>query len=101
MTRASKLILASGLPLACGMASLARASPTGTPAANAVPTGKGAHLGGLFDSMIGGGKGNEAKSGEGKTRPRRKHLTSAEWHEAYRARHGHDLPSALDRHGGH
>lgn len=100
MTNASKLILASGLLFAIGMPSLAQASPTSTPAANAVPMGKGAHLGGLFDSMIGGRKSDDAKS-DGERRTPRKQLNSREWHEAYRARHGHDLPSPLDRPGGH
>jgi hypothetical protein len=64
-----------------------------------VLTGNGQALGGLFDGLVGGSDSEDAKTVDG--RPRRKHLTSKQWHEAYKARHGHDLPSPLDRPGGH
>jgi hypothetical protein len=99
MTSISKLIEASGALLAIAVASLAQASPIGVPAANRVPTGKGKNLAGVFDSMVGRSDDDDARAGDGKTRPRRKHLTSKEWHEAYIARHGHDLPSLA--HPGH
>ena len=101
MSMMSKLIGTSGVIFAIAMTSLAQASPIGTPAANRVPTGKGKNVGGLFDNMVGRHDGDEARAGDGKSRPRHKHLTNKEWHEAYIARHGHDLPSPLERPGGH
>lgn len=101
MSKNSKLIAAGGVLLAIGISALAQASPIGTPAANRVPTGKGKNLGGLFDGMIGRGDGDRPDAGDGKSRPGRRHLTSKEWHEAYVAKHGHDLPSPLERPGGH
>ena len=101
MARSSKLITASGAILVIAISSLAQAGPIGTPAANRVPTGTGHALGGLFDNLVGGADSGDAKAADGKTRPRRKHLTSKQWHEAYTAKHGHDLPSPLDRPGGH
>ena len=97
----AKLIGTSGVILAIAMTSFAQASPIGTPAANRVPTGKGKNLGGLFDNMVGGHEGDGERAGDGKGRPRHKHLTNQEWHEAYIAKHGHDLPSPLERPGGH
>ena len=101
MSKNSKLIVAVGVLLAMGFGALAQASPIGTPAANGIPTGKGKNLGTLFDGMVGRRDGGQADAGDGKTRPGRKHLTSKEWHEAYVAKHGHDLPSPLERPGGH
>jgi hypothetical protein len=103
MRRYSKLILAGGALLAIGIGALAGASPIGTPAANRVPTGNGNALGGLFDVMVGGADRTDAKakSADGRIRPRRKRLTSKQWRDAYIARHGHDLPSPLNRPGGH
>ena len=101
MSKNSTLIVAGGVLLAISFGSLAQASPLGTPAANRVPTGKGKNLGGLFDNMVGRRDADQTDVGDGKGRPRRKHLTSQEWHEAYIAKHGHDLPSPLERPGGH
>ncbi len=101
MNRISKLIVATGVLFAVGMVSVAQASPIGTPAANRIPTRKGKNLGGLFDNMVGHSDDDRTNAGDGKTRPRRKHLTAKEWREAYIAKHGHDLPSPLKRPGGH
>ena len=101
MSGIAKLIGTSGVIFAIAMTSIAQASPIGTPAANRIPTGKGKNLGTLFDGMVGRRDGGQADAGDGKTRPGRKHLTSKEWHEAYVAKHGHDLPSPLERPGGH
>ncbi len=100
MRPTTKLVATGGVLLGIMMAAAALAGPTGTPAANAVPTGKGTKLGGLFDSMV-GRSDDGGKDADGNLRPRRKHLTSKEWHEAYEAKHGRALPSPLDRPGGH
>ena len=96
-----KMIGAGGLLVAIGAAALVQASPIGTPAANRVPTGKGRNLGGLFDDMVGVANQGHVRPAQGTSRVPRKHLTSRQWHQAYIARHGHDLPSPLDRPGGH
>jgi hypothetical protein len=101
MSRIAKLVGTSAVILAIAIASLAQASPIGTPAANRVPTGKGKNLGGLFDNMVGRHDDDQASGGDGKRRPHHKHLNNKEWHEAYIAKHGHDLPSPLERPGGH
>jgi len=101
MSGIAKLIGTSGVIFAIAMTSIAQASPIGTPAANRVPTGKGKNLGGLFDNMVGRHDEDQAGAGNGKSQPRRKHLNNREWHEAYIAKHGHDLPSPLERPGGH
>jgi hypothetical protein len=90
----------TGLALAIGLSSIGEASPTGTPAANRVPTGKGTSFGGLFDDMVGGNHDNQTTDVNGeKSKPPRKRLSAAEWRKAYIARHGHDLPSLS--HPGH
>jgi hypothetical protein len=92
------MIVRSGLLLTIVIASLAQASPIGTPAANRVPVGKGRNVGGLFDNLVGSHGGDRAKPGDGGAKAG-KHLTAKEWREAYIARHGHDLPSLS--HPGH
>jgi hypothetical protein len=101
MTKISKLMVTTGVLVAITTTSLAQASPIGTPGANQIPTRKGKSLGGLFDNLVDRRGDDDAKTGDGKTRTARKHLTNKEWHEAYIAKHGHDLPSPLDRPGGH
>jgi hypothetical protein len=65
-----------------------------------VPAGKGRSTGGLFDDMVGGHRSKQATEANGATpKPVRRHLTAAEWREAYIARHGHDVPSLA--HPGH
>jgi hypothetical protein len=81
-----------------GMASLAAASPIGTPAANRPPSGRGVSVNHMFDSLV-DPHGEDAKDAEGKPRRVHKRLTAKEWREAYIAKHGHDLPSL--KHPGH
>ena len=95
MSSYSKLIATTGLILVLGLSSIAEASPIGTPAANRIPTGKGKSFGGLFDDMVGSDHDKQdagASVGQnGKSKHR--HLTSAEWHRAYIAKHGHEPPA--------
>jgi len=85
--------------LAIALASLAQASPIGTPPANRVPTGKGQSLSGLFDDRVASQDAADPKTGDPKTRSGRRHLAAKEWREAYIAKHCHDLPSLA--HPGH
>jgi hypothetical protein len=98
MRKVSKLIVATtGVLTAIGGASVAPASPIGAPGANQVPVRKGTSVGGLFDNLVGGHDKADAKTSDGGRA--HKHLTAAEWRQAYIARHGHDLPSLS--HPGH
>lgn len=101
MSSYSKLITGAGLMLVLGLSSIAAASPIGTPAANGIPTRKGVRVGGLFDDMVGSHHDKQDKAdADGQAgKSKRKHLTNAEWHEAYIAKHGHDLPALS--HPGH
>jgi hypothetical protein len=104
MTGIAKLIGVACVGLSFGLASMAPASPIGTPAANRIPTGKPHSVNGLFDDLIGSDHedraAGDASSGKGgKTETRHRHLTAAEWRQAYIAKHGHDLPSLA--HPGH
>ncbi len=69
--------------LAIGLASMAEASPTATPAAHTPQAGKGRSTGGLFDDMVGGHRNKQATEANGATpKPVRRHLTAAEWRGA-------------------
>ena len=105
MTKISRLTSAATIGLALGFAAIAQASPIGAPPANQPPTGKGHSVGGLFDSLVGSDHDDRSAvgdepAGNGETRkPPHRHLTNAEWRQAYIAKHHHDLPDL--RHPGH
>ena len=75
-----------------GTASLAQASPIGTPAANRVPTGNGHAFGHMFDDLVDPHGDDHANNSDPQAPHLRKHYTASEWRAAYIARHHHDLP---------
>ena len=86
-------------------ATLAQASPSGTPQANAPRDGKGTAVDLPFfrhhsappptAASVGGGK----VLGKATPVEPRRHLTQAEWRKAFIAKHGHDLQAPA--HPGH